>query len=88
MPINAQTLAAALRERGYHAEAFPPDPPHSRVDVVNVWYDRNDRYPATCVWEPFDGDGWQWGNDHEHNAPANISAGELADRVLATLAAR
>jgi hypothetical protein len=88
MPMNAQTLAAALHERGYRAEAFPPDPPHSRVDVVNVWHDRHDRYPATTVWEPFEGDGWQWGDSYQYDAPADIPAGELADRVIATLAPR
>jgi hypothetical protein len=62
---SASALASQLQERGYRAEVFPADPPHTRVDAVNVWHDRHDRYPATSVWEPYENDGWEWGPNFE-----------------------
>jgi hypothetical protein len=85
---SASALASQLQERGYRAEVFPADPPQTRVDAVNDRHDRHDRYPATSVWEPYENDGWEWGPNFEHHASANISVGELADRVLATLKPR
>lgn len=82
-----QTLAVALCQRGYHAEAFAPTA-ESRIDVVNVYYDPHDRYPAVSICEPFGGDGWQWGDNYQHNAPADIAIDELADRVIDTVLSR
>lgn len=87
MTVNAQTLAVALRERGYRAEAVRPTP-EARVAVVNVWYNRHDRGPAVCLWEPFGTDGWQWGDGGDYTAPGDIDVGELADCVIATLRPR
>lgn len=82
------SLIAVLRERGYRAELFPSDPPRTKVDAANIWYDPHDRYPSDTVWAPYENDEWEWGRNFEHSAPPNLSITELADRVLATLEPR
>jgi hypothetical protein len=85
---SARAFAAELRERGHRAEVFPADPPHTKVDAVNIWYDPHDRNPSDTAWEPCGNDGWEWGPNFEHRAPTEASVAELADRVLATLKPR
>ena len=41
------SLIATLRERGYRAELFPSDPPHTKFDAAMIWYEPHDRYQAT-----------------------------------------
>ena len=36
------SLIATLRERGYRAELFPSDPPHTKVDAAMIWYEPHD----------------------------------------------
>lgn len=86
--LDTQLLAAALRERGHRAEAFYAEPPNTRVAGLNVWYDTNDDRPTTCVWAPFSGDGWVWGDNFEYTAPTDTPTRELADRVSTTLTPR
>lgn len=85
---TAETLATALADRGHRAEVFPADPPRTKVDAVNIWYDASDRYPSDTAWEPYEADGWEWGRNYEHHAPAEISADELAQLVVSTLRPR
>lgn len=85
---TAQTLAAELLTRGLRAEVFPADPPHTKVDAVNIWHDPADRYPSDTVWEPFGTDGWEWGHHFQHHAPADTTVRELADTVLSALTPR
>lgn len=81
-------LITALSDRGYRAEVFPADPPHTKVDAAIIWYDPHDHYPSDTVWAPYENDGWEWGRNFEHQAPAGLPVSELADRVLATLEPR
>ncbi|WP_211285838.1 hypothetical protein, partial [Mycobacterium timonense] len=62
---SAADLVSELRERGYRAELFPADPPHTKVDAVNVWFHPRDRYPSDTAWAPYEKDGWVWGRNFE-----------------------
>lgn len=86
--VTVNTLAATLTDLGFRAEVFSADPPHTKVDAVNIWLDRTDRYPADTIWEPYEGSGWEWGRNFEHKAPADITTDALVERVLATITPR
>jgi hypothetical protein len=47
--------------------------------TVQLW---SDRYPAVTVWAPWQAEGWTWGDNYEHSAPADTPSGVLADRVI------
>lgn len=83
--VTASALASALTDLGFRTQVLPADPPRTNVGVVNVWLDGTDRYPTQSVWEPYQGDGWEWGGNFEHTAPADIAVDKLVERVLATL---
>jgi hypothetical protein len=82
---TAADLADELAGRGYRVAAFAAEPPDALVASVNLWRDRADRYPWTTIWEPYNGEGWTWGDRFEHTAPDGDPVDKLADAVEATM---
>lgn len=83
----ADALAVALNKRGRRCAVFRSDIPNVPNGGgirygVNVWRDRDDRFPADTVW--VDSGGFTWGDRFQNSASLAHNVPTIATRVDAT----
>jgi hypothetical protein len=86
--VSAQQLAEALAKT-HRTEYLPADPPNAPAEGVNIWAERDDRYPWTTIWAPIpdveNSADWLWGPSFQYGADGDIGLDELVEKVLESI---
>lgn len=78
-------LRDALRSQGIRNEVLPNDGLIG-THAINVWADKNDRFPSTTVYPPqHEDDAWNWGGSYEFYAPRTASSEDVANLISQTM---
>jgi hypothetical protein len=78
-------VAGVLRALGVRVHIVPSDS-ESPWEGINVWRNRDMRYPLTTVWAPnAESHGWTCGAAYGGDAPADWDAKAVAAKVCETL---